>query len=400
MKKVRLSAMMFIEFFIWGAWYVTVANYMVAIGMTKYIYWAFTVGPIAAIVSPFFLGMVADRYFPTERVLGVMHIIGGIAMFLAPFFASSPVLFILFLGFHMLCYQPTIGLVNTLAFHNIDDAENEFPIIRMFGTIGWIVAGIFVSGILAADKTAIPLKVAGIAGVVMGLYSFTLPHTPPPAKGKKASFRQIAGIDALKQLSSRSFNVFIISSLLICIPLAAYYSYAQTFLQAAGFPKPGFSLSFGQMAEVVFIVLLPFFFRRLGIKWTLFVGMLAWVTRYALFALGAPTGVVWLIMIGIILHGICYDFFFVAGQIYVDETATPEIRGQAQGFIVLITYGIGMFIGAQVTGWLFNAIVTETGAAALPQYRLFWLIPAAFAGVVMIFFGFLFNGKRPREVQA
>ena len=389
----QLSVMMFLEFFVWGAWYVTVANYMGEHNMKEYVYWAFTVGPIAALISPFFLGMVADRFFPTQRVLGVLHLIGGVAMFCAPFAISNPILFILLLLLHMLCYQPTIGLANTLAFHHIGQQEKEFPIIRAFGTIGWIVAGILVSGILGADKTAIPLRVAGVAGVIMGFYSFTLPHTPPPAAGKKTTFREIAGLDAISKLSSRSFNVFILSSLLICIPLAAYYSYAQMFVGDAGFTKPGFSLSFGQMSEAVFIVLLPFFFRKLGVKWTLFVGMLAWVLRYALFALGAPDAVVWMIYGGIVLHGICYDFFFVTGQIYVDKKATPEIRGQAQGFIVLVTYGIGMLIGAQVTGWLFNSTVTETGLAALPQWRSFWWLPAVFAAVVMVLFGLFFSDR-------
>jgi nucleoside transporter len=394
--KFRLSVMMFLEFFVWGAWYVTVANYMGQLGMAKYVYWAFTVGPIGAIVSPFFLGMVADRFFPTERVLGVMHIIGGIAMFCAPFVVASPVAFIGMLLLHMLCYQPTLGLANTLAFHHIRSQEKEFPLIRAFGTVGWIVAGVLVSGILSADKTAIPLHVAGAAGILMGLYSFTLPHTPPPAAGRRTSFREIAGIDAISRLSSRSFNIFILSSLLICIPLAAYYSYAQMFVANAGlfkpvFAKPGFSLSFGQMSEAVFIVCLPFFFRTLKVKWTLFVGMLAWVLRYVLFALGAPDTVVWMIYAGILLHGICYDFFFVTGQIYVDKKASVDIRGQAQGFIILVTYGVGMLIGAQVTGWIFNATVTETGSAALPQWQSFWWIPAAFAAAVLVIFGLLFR---------
>ncbi len=389
--KFRLSIMMFLEFFVWGAWYVTVANYMGELGMSKYVYLAFTVGPIGAIVSPFFLGMVADRFFPTERVLGVLHVLGGAAMFCAPFVISSPAAFIGMLLIHMLCYQPTLGLVNTLAFHHIRSQEKEFPLIRAFGTIGWIVAGVLVSGILAADKTAIPLHVAGVAGILMGIYSFTLPHTPPPAAGRKTSFREIVGIDAISRLSSRSFNVFILSSLLICIPLAAYYSYAQMFVAHAGFAKPGFSLSFGQMSEAVFIVLLPFFFRFLKVKWTLFVGMLAWVLRYVLFALGAPDAVVWMIYGGILLHGICYDFFFVTGQIYVDKKASADIRGQAQGFIILVTYGLGMLIGAQVTGWIFNATVTETGAAALPQWQSFWWIPAGFAAAVLVLFGLLFR---------
>jgi nucleoside transporter len=394
--KFRLSVMMFLEFFVWGAWYVTVANYMGQLGMAKYVYWAFTVGPIGAIVSPFFLGMVADRFFPTERVLGVLHVLGGIAMFCAPFVVASPSAFIGMLLLHMLCYQPTLGLANTLTFHHIRSQEREFPLIRAFGTIGWIVAGILVSGLLAADRTALPLHVAGAAGVLMGLYSFSLPHTPPPAAGRRTTFREIAGLDAINRLKGRSFNIFILSSLLICIPLAAYYSYAQMFVANAGtiksvFAKPGFSLSFGQMSEAVFIVLLPFFFRTLKVKWTLFVGMLAWVLRYVLFALGAPDTVVWMIYAGILLHGICYDFFFVTGQIYVDKKASVDIRGQAQGFIVLVTYGVGMLIGAQVTGWIFNTTVTETGPAALSQWRAFWWIPAAFAAVVMAVFGLLFK---------
>jgi len=389
--------MMFLEFFVWGAWYVTVSNYMGEIGMKNYVYWAFTVGPIAAIISPFFLGMVADRFFPTQKVLGVMHLIGGVAMFCAPFLSFSPVLFILGLLLHMLAYQPTIGLANTLAFHNITNQEREFPVIRVFGTIGWIVAGIFVSGILGADKTDIPLRVAGIAGILLGLFSFTLPHTPPPAAGQKVTFREIIGVDALKKLSSRPFNVFILSSLLLCIPLAAYYSYAQMFIENAGFSRPGFSLSFGQMSEAIFILLLPFFFRKLGVKWTLLIGMLAWALRYLLFSLGAPDSVVWMIYAGIILHGICYDFFFVTGQIYVDKKATPAIRGQAQGFIVLVTYGIGMLIGAQVSGWIFNSVVTESGAAALSQWQNFWWMPAVFAAVIMVIFAIFFNDKVKKE---
>jgi len=318
-------------------------------------------------------------------------------MFCAPFLSFSPVLFILGLLLHMLAYQPTIGLANTLAFHNITNQEREFPVIRVFGTIGWIVAGIFVSGILGADKTDIPLRVAGIAGILLGLFSFTLPHTPPPAAGQKVTFREIIGVDALKKLSSRPFNVFILSSLLLCIPLAAYYSYAQMFIENAGFSRPGFSLSFGQMSEAIFILLLPFFFRKLGVKWTLLIGMLAWALRYLLFSLGAPDSVVWMIYAGIILHGICYDFFFVTGQIYVDKKATPAIRGQAQGFIVLVTYGIGMLIGAQVSGWIFNSVVTESGAAALSQWQNFWWMPAVFAAVIMVIFAIFFNDKVKKE---
>lgn len=397
MKKsiyFQLSGMMFLEFFIWGAWYVTVGNYMGRIGMTDVIYWAYTVGPIGAIISPFFLGMVADRFFSTEKVLGMLHIIGGVAMFLAPLAAEAGAAgwFIFLLLLHMICYMPTIGLANALAFHHMTEQEKYFPIIRVFGTVGWIVAGILVSAVLGADETGLPLRIAGIAGVVMGLYAYTLPHTPPSAK-EKVTFREIMGLDALAQLKSPSFLVFIISSFLICIPLSTYYAYAPVFVNFNAILNPGFKMSFGQMSETLFIILLPLFFRFMRIKWILLVGMLAWVLRYVLFSLAAPSGIFWMIMGGIILHGICYDFFFVAGQIYVDKSSTREIRGQAQGFLVLMTYGAGMLIGAQISGWLHNGIVTSTGPDAAAQWQTFWAIPAAFAAIIMIVFSVFFKNS-------
>ncbi|MBN2029265.1 MFS transporter [bacterium] len=400
-KKVfsQLSTMMFLEFFVWGAWFVTIANFMSEIGMTQHIYWAFTVGPIAAIVSPFFLGMIADRFFPTEKILGVLHVIGAAAIFCVSLVTSSPLLFILLLGLHTLCYQPTIALANTLAFSQITNREKEFPIIRVFGTLGWIAAGIFVSGILGADKTEIPLQVSAIAGVVLGLFSFTLPHTPPPAKGKSTTFREITGLDALKKLSSKPFNIYILSSLLTCIPLAAYYSYSQMIVADAGFSRPGFILSFGQMSEVIFIILLPVFLKKLGFKQTLAMGMLAWIVRYGAFTLGAPDSVTWLIFLGVILHGLCYDFFFVTGQIYVDKKSTPEIRGQAQGFNILVTLGVGMFIGTQITGRLFNRIVTSEGPERMQQWQSFWLIPAVIAVAVLIFFMITFKDKQVEQTK-
>ncbi len=398
MKKsiyFQLSGMMFLEFFVWGAWYVTVGNYMGKIGMSDAIYWAYTVGPIGAIVSPFFLGMVADRFFSTEKVLGSLHIVGGVAMFLAPIAAEagSTGWFITLLLVHMICYMPTVGLANALAFHHMTDQEKYFPIIRVFGTIGWIVAGVFVSAVLGADETGLPLRIAGIAGLVMGAYSFTLPHTPPAAK-EKVTIRQVLGLDALAQLKSRSFLVFIISSFLICIPLSAYYAYAPVFVNFNNIVNPAFKMSFGQMSEALFILLMPLFFRFMGIKWMLIIGMFSWVLRYILFALAAPAGIFWMIMGGIVLHGLCYDFFFVAGQIYVDKISTREIRGQAQGFLVLMTYGVGMFIGAQIAGWLHNGVVTTTGPEAASQWQTFWIIPAVLAAVIMVVFAFLFNNSK------
>jgi nucleoside transporter len=396
----QLSGMMFLEFFVWGAWYVTVGNYMNKIGMSGVIYWAYTVGPIGAILSPFFLGMVADRFFATERVLGTLHLIGGVAMILAPLAAEagSAVWFILLLLVHMICYMPTVGLANALAFHHMTDQEKYFPVVRVFGTIGWIVAGIIVSYVLGADETAVPLRVAGVAGLVMGFYSFTLPHTPP-SKQEKATVREVLGLDALARLKSPSFIIFIVSSFLVCIALSTYYAYAPVFVNTSGISSPAFKMSFGQMSEVIFILLMPLFFRFMGIKWMLLIGMLAWVLRYALFALAAPAGILWMIMAGIVLHGLCYDFFFVAGQIYVDKISTREIRGQAQGFLVLMTYGAGMLIGAQVCGWLHNGIVTETGTASLTQWQMFWTIPSIFAAVIMVFFAIFFKDSNRHPVE-
>jgi nucleoside transporter len=388
----RLSAMMFLEFFVWGAWYVTVGNYMTKIGLTGVIYWAYTVSPIAAVVSPFFLGMVADRFFATEKVLGVLHLLGGLAILAAPSAAGSAPLFIALLLLHVLFYMPTLGLANSLAFHNIEDQEKQFPWIRVFGTIGWIAANVLVSAVLRADATPIPLYTAGIASLVLGVYCFTLPHTPPPAAGTRPTFRNIAGLDALTKLKSRDFTVFIASSLLICIPLSAYYAYAPVFVLSAGIADPAFKMSFGQMSEVLFMLVMPLFFVRLGVKWMLVVGMGAWVLRYLLFALAAPTGAVPWILIGILLHGICYDFFFVTGQIYVDKRSTDDIRGQAQGFLVLVTYGVGMLVGAQISGLLFNAMVPDP--VVLTAWRAFWLLPAAFAAAVLLFFAVSFREER------
>ncbi len=396
----RLSLMMFLEFFIWGAWYTTIAVFMSAHGMGTLTHWPYTVNPIAAIVSPFFLGLIADRYFATEKVLGFLHILGGVLLFIVPGLTGNPLLFILFLLLYNLCYMPTIGLTNALAFHHIQRQEQQFPRIRVFGTIGWIVAGLFISFVLGAfvagtlpERTPLPLYTAATASILLGLYSFTLPHTPPPAAGEKVSIRSILGLDALQQLGSRPFYVFLVSALLLCIPLAAYYNFTQLFLEATGFKNIAATQTLGQMSEVVFMLLMPFFFARLGVKWMLLAGMGAWVLRYVLFALGAPAAVFWMIILGILLHGICYDFFFVTGMIYVDKKSTAAIRGQAQGLFVLVTYGVGMLIGAQVAGNIYNAFLDGAERLSLIEWQQFWLIPAVFAAVVMVGFGLLFNDR-------
>ena len=397
--RAKLSTMMFLQFFIWGAWYTTIAVYMTQHGMEKLTYWPYTVNPIAAIVAPFFLGLVADRYFATEKVLGTLHLLGGLVMFVVPRFTGAPTLFILLLLLYNLCYMPTLGLANSLAFHHIQAQEKQFPLIRVFGTIGWIIAGLFISYVLGpltgvvAEGTAWPVYTAATASVLLGLYSFTLPHTPPRAAGQRVSLRSILGLDALSQLGDRSFYVFIVASFLLCIPLAAYYNFTQLFLGNAGITKIAAVQTLGQVSETGFMLLMPLMFLRLGVKRMLMVGMAAWVLRYGLFSIAAPNAIISLIIMGILLHGVCYDFFFVTGQIYVDKKSTPAVRGQAQGFLVLVTYGAGMLIGAQVAGKVFNRFLGGATSLTLDQWKSFWLLPAGFAALVLVFFAVMFRPK-------
>ena len=391
--------MMFLQFFVWGAWYTSIAVYMTNHGMATLTHWPYTVNPVAAIVAPFFLGLVADRYFATEKVLATLHIVGGLILFAAPRFAAEPTTFILLLLLYNLCYMPTLGLANSLAFHHIQSQEQQFPLIRVFGTIGWIVAGLFISFGLGkimggvAEQTPGPLYTAATASILLGLFCFSLPHTPPPGRGQPVSLRSISGLDALKQLGDRPFYVFITASLLLCIPLAVYYNFTQLFLGAAGVHRIAGTQTWGQISETVFMLLMPMLFLRLGVKKMLIMGMAAWTLRYALFALAAPDGIFWMILIGIMLHGPCYDFFFVTGQIYVDKKSTPAVRGQAQGFLVLVTYGVGMLIGAQIAGNVYDRFLAGATALTLPQWRSFWILPAAFAAGVLIFFAAFFKSS-------
>src|ERR1051325_1599482 len=342
--------MMFLQFFIWGAWYTTIAVYMTNHGMGTLTFWPYTVNPIAAIVAPFFLGLIADRYFATEKVLGTLHVLGGIVMFIVPRFTGAPTVFILLLLLYNLCYMPTLGLANSLAFHHIQDQEKQFPLIRVFGTIGWIIAGLFISYVLGpvlgvvAEGTEWPVYTTAFASILLGLYAFTLP-----------------------------------------------------FLGNAGVTKIAAVQTLGQISETGFMLLMPLMFLRLGVKRMLMVGMAAWVLCYTLFSFAAPNAIIGLIVIGILLHGVCYDFFFVTGQIYVDKRSTPAIRGQAQGFLVLVTYGLGMFIGAQVAGRVFNRFLGSATQLTLEQWRSFWVLPAAFAAVVLVFFAVMF---RPTNSKA
>jgi nucleoside transporter len=411
--KTRLSIMMFLQFFVWGAWYVSMTGFISKSDMDGVTGAAYTIGPIAAIIAPFFLGMVADRFFASERVLGVLHLLGGVLLILAPSAASPFQLepapadaglayqvllhdlpayaqpFILLLLAHMLCYMPTLGLTASLAFQNLENQERDFPVVRVLGTIGWIVGNISISLLPNTDQSPGQFYLAGGAALLLGLYSFSLPHTPPPSKGQPTSVGQVLGVDSFRLLKIPSYAVFIVCSFLICIPLAGYYQQGRNFVEAAGVlirDSATFTMSFGQMSEVLFMLLMPMFFVRLGVKWMLLCGMGAWVLRYALFSLGADDHIAWMVILGVLLHGICYDFFFVTGMIYVDKRASQEIRHQAQGFLVFVTQGLGLGLGAK----LFFALVLMNTSDGVVDWKSVWLYPCLFAAVVMVIFFLLF----------
>lgn len=399
----RLSVMMFLQFFVWGAWYVSMTGWMNTKGLGELTGWAYTVGPIAACISPIFLGLVADRFFATQRVLAAMHLVGGACLLAIPSVVegldpAAPKVFthpyvLLLLG-HMLFYMPTLGLTNTLSFHNMSAPEKQFPIVRVFGTIGWIAGNIAVSKLEGGDKSPTQFLLAGGAAVLLGLYSLSLPHTPPPSAGKAVSTREILGLDSLALLAKPGYAVFILCSFLICIPLAGYYNQARNFVEYVGFAEPTFTMSYGQMSEILFMVSMPLFFARLGVKWMLAVGMLAWVARYGLFSFGADDKVMWMALGGILLHGICYDFFFVTGFLYVDRAAPKELRGQAQGFLVLVTQGLGLGVGAKVV----DALVSRySDPVAGLDWRSFWQVLAAAALVVLVAFVALFRDSKEQR---
>jgi nucleoside transporter len=350
--RLQLSLMMFIQFFIWGAWYVTAPNYLSTIGFTATDFGLiYTVGPVAGMISPFFVGMIADRFFPAQRVLGVMHILGAaVILFTTTMMKAqnpSPDAINIVLFGYQLTYFPTLALANTLAMKNIANPEKDFPSLRVLGTIGWIVAGIALT-MFGWEKGVEMFYLTAGASLLLGIYSFTLPHTPPVKEGKVTA-RQVLGLDAFVLFKDRNYLIFMLSSMLICIPLAFYYQITSRIVEMTGLPI-GLTMSYGQMSEIFFMLVMPFFFVRLGVKWMLAVGMLAWVTRYALFSFGAPDEIRWMIIGGIVLHGVCYDFFFVTGQIYTDQVAPRQIRAQAQGMLVLFTLGLGMAVGAQAAG--------------------------------------------------
>src|SRR5690606_13741364 len=346
--RLRLSLLMLLEYFIWGAWYVTMGTYL----LTSLEADATQVGAayanlsIAAIISPFFVGLIADRFFPAQKVLGILHLMGAATLYYISTVAHFQDFWWLILLYTLL-YMPTMSLANSISFSQMKDPGKEFPQIRVLGTVGWIAAGLLI-GFMGLETSYMTFRIAAYCSIVLGIMSFFLPHTPP--SGKSASLSSILGLDALVLFKQRSFVVFFISSIVICIPLAFYYNFANPFLNDIGMENAAGKMTMGQASEFLFMLLMPLAFRRLGIKKMMLIGMFAWVVRYLFFAFGDIGPGIWLLYLGIILHGVCYDFFFVSGQIYIDKKSSPSFRNSAQGLITFATYGIGMFIGSFVSG--------------------------------------------------
>ena len=395
--RTRLGAMMILQYVIWGAWYVTITTYL-----TTTLHFSATAAgavfgttAVASLVSPFFVGLVADRYFATERVMATLYIIGAVLLFLVTQVQSFWAVYGLVLAF-CLCYFPTIALTNSLTMQNVADPGRDFPPIRVMGTLGWIGINLAV-GFLRIEADASQFLLAAAASVVMAIYSLVaLPHTPPRARGQKASARQILGLDALAMMKDRSYLVFVIASILACIPLTFYFSFTNAYLNDIGVVNAAGKMTLGQVSEVGLMLAMPLVFRLLSVRSILLAGLLAWGVRYLLLGYGNPGSGVWMFYAAILLHGICYDFFFVTGQIYVDTKAPGDLRAAAQGFIAFVTLGVGMFIGSWASGRVVDAFAT----GAEHDWHRIWMVPAGGAAFVLVLFALFFRADVPSQEAA
>jgi nucleoside transporter len=399
--RFQLSLMMFLQFFIWGGWFVTLGTFLGSnLSATGgQIAMAFSTQSWGAIIAPVFIGLIADRFFNAERILGLLHLLGSGLLYLMSQTEDFTV-FYPYVFAYMILYMPTLALVNSVSFNQMKDTAAEFPLIRTFGTLGWIISGLVISYVFGWDAQAAiasgalsnTFKMVALASLLLGVFSFSLPKTPPYGSDQKSfSLKSALGWDALKLLKDRNFLLFFIASILICIPLAFYYQQANPFLVELGMENPTAKMSLGQVSEVLFMLLLPLFFARFGFKNTILVGMMAWVVRYLLFAYGEVGDTTFMLIIGILLHGICYDFFFVSGQIYTDFKAGEKIKSAAQGLITLATYGLGMLIGFWIAGKISDAFVSPSG---LHDWNKIWTFPALFALGVFVLFALIFKNEK------
>jgi nucleoside transporter len=397
--RVKLSVMMFLEFFIWGAWFVTMGTYLAktlhATGTQNGT--AYATQALGAIIAPFIVGLIADKYFSAQKILGVLHILGAGLLFYqstAPDFGS----FYPGILAYMIIYMPTLALVNSVSFKQMVNPSKEFPTIRVFGTAGWIVAGLLI-GALAWEQSGslvLTFKMAAIASLILGLFSFSLPDTPPLKKGQKTTVGDIIGLDSIGLLKNKSYLVFFLASVAICIPLAFYYNFTNPFLNEIGMKKAAAIQTLGQFSELAFMVAMPFFFVRFGVKKMLAIGMLAWGLRYLFFAYGDTGNNYWMLIAGIVVHGVCYDFFFVTGQIYTDNLAGERFKSAAQGFITLATYGVGMLIGFTISGPIVDHWQTSPTSH---NWLSIWLIPGGIAVAVLLLFLLFFKDNNHTETK-
>ena len=391
--RLKLSSMMFLEFFIWGAWFVTMGTFLAKnlSASGSQISLAYLTQSLGAIAAPFIIGLLADQFFSAQKVLGILHLAGAAMLFLASTMSTFGAFFPVILAY-MILYMPTLALVNSVSFRQMTNPEKQFPAVRVLGTIGWIVAGVIIGWLSWEQQGQLTqtFRMAAVASLILGVFSFMLPATPPTRSGEKVTVRDILGLDALGLLKNRSYLVFFLSSIAICIPLAFYYNFTNLFLNEEGVRSAAAVQSLGQVSEVLFLLLMPFLLVRLGVKITLAIGMAAWALRYVFFAFGDAGSLFWLLLLGIVLHGICYDFFFVAGQIYTDKFAGERFRSAAQGMITLATYGAGILIGSLAAGPIVDRFATADGH----DWAQIWIIPAAIAGVVMVLFLILFKDRR------
>jgi len=390
---IILSVMMFLQYYIWGSWWVTMGTFMTEFLNSNglQIGAAYSALAIATMISAFFIGMIADRFFSAQRLMGTLHIAGGLILFMASRVESNGLFYWVIL-LYSLAYMPTIALSNSVAFRQMSDPVKQFPMVRVFGTAGWVVAG-FMIALLGIEKTPSTFYMGAIVSIILGLFSFALPDTPPQAT-TKASARSIFGIDAFVLFRERAYLIFFISAIFVCIPLSFYFGFANLFLNQAGMENAAGKMVMGQISEALFILAIPFLFNRIGVKKMLLIGMSAWILRYICFAFGDTGSNLWMLYAGIILHGVCYDFFFVTGYMYTEKKSNERIKNTAQGLFTFVTYGLGMFIGT----WFSGFVTTYYSAGQVYQWRNIWFIPAYIAIAVLICFLFFFREKKQIEV--